>query len=146
MKLRWPGFLLECADGLLGFVWHGFCHIEVRVDRCTAATARPQGPDGSGQLVFQFRDAEAGRPDLIVVRVDVPAQSAREAERFLALLRHDHAVPDRPSEPADDAGLERVPLDGPEWLAAPASPVSEELFRDVMARVAGDSGDAGDTA
>ncbi|MBT2405030.1 MULTISPECIES: hypothetical protein [unclassified Streptomyces] len=133
MRLGWPYFTLKYNGAQLEFEWQGACLIEVHVHRCVSAGLHPPGPDGTGQLVFQFSGAESGSSDLIETHIDVPAQSLPETERFLAMLRHDHGVPGRSQGEAEDTELKRVPR-GDGWLVSDAGPASEELFRDVMAR------------
>ncbi|MFC9605933.1 hypothetical protein ACFTTN_20995 [Streptomyces niveus] len=133
MKLGWPYFTLKNNGGQLEFEWQGAGVMEFHIDRCVSAALRPQGHDRAVQLVFQFNIAEPNASDLVETRIDVPAQNVRETERFLAVLRRDHKVPDRSHVETDDSGLERVPnSDG--WLVSDAGPASEELFREVLAR------------
>lgn len=133
VKLGWPYFTLKNNGAQLEFEWQGAGVMEFHIDRCVSATLRPQGQDRAAQLVFQFNFAEPNAADLFETRIDVPEQNLRETERFLAILRSDHEVPDRSHPETDDSGLERVPS-GDGWFVSDAGPASEELFREVLAR------------
>jgi hypothetical protein len=141
VKLDWPEFQLECADdGLLTFGWRRFGKIISRVRHCASVRLVPQGADGACQWIFQLRHPEPPTPGLVVVRVDVPPDRVREAEDYTELLRRRFGIPERLDDAEEDAGLERVPVNSHDWIVAPASEASEELFRDVMARIAADPG------
>jgi hypothetical protein len=140
VRLHWSEFKLWCEGGTLTFTWTGSCVIEVGLNRCVSSTLGPPGPDGASQWVFHFREPQGPPPGLIVVRVDVPARWVQGAEEFVAMLERDHGIQGRRDEAGEDADLERIPLDVQRWTVAPAGQDSEELFRDVMARIASDPG------
>ncbi|GAA2636030.1 hypothetical protein [Streptomyces vastus] len=141
MKLDWPDFELECtADGRLIFDWHGFCRIGFNVRRCASIRLVPQGPDGAHQWIFQLRAQERPTPGLLVIRVDVPQDRVNEADEYTEVLRRHYGVPERQDDAGEDTPLERTPVDSQQWIVAPAGAASEELFQDVMARVADDPG------
>lgn len=141
MKLNWPDFQLECArDGHLVFNWPKFCRIQSNAHRCVSLRLVPQSSDGACQWIFQLRDTERTASGLVVVRVDVPPDRVRDAKEVTELLLRRYAIPDHQDEKAEEAELERVPMDAQEWIVTPASPASEELFRDVMVRIVGDTG------
>ncbi|MFD5698590.1 hypothetical protein [Streptomyces lasiicapitis] len=137
MRLEWPGFHLACEEGRLEFSWSGAGVLEMGVERCEAAMCRGSETGGGLQLVFRFRPVPDSAASPTVVRVDVPNQYEQSALSFVERLWHQHQVPDRPEPTVEDTGLERVP-DDPEWFVAPVHPASEELFRDVMIRIADD--------
>jgi hypothetical protein len=141
VRLQWQDFRLDCdSDGQLVFEWPKFCRIASHARLCASVRLVPQGAGGAGQWIFQLRSPERRTPGLVVVRVDVPPDLLREAEEYTELLRRHFGIPDHQDEAAEDAELGRVPVESREWIVAPAGEASEELFRDVMARVAGDSG------
>lgn len=141
MKLDWPDFQLDCAtDGSLTFTWSRFCSIASKTRHCAYVRLVPQGSDGAYQWIFQLRAPQRPTPGLVVVRIDVPPERVREAEEYTELLRERFTLPDRPDDSSEDAVLERVPPNARGWIVAPAGAASEELFRDVMARVADDTG------
>ncbi|NUP33952.1 MAG: hypothetical protein HOU01_19910 [Streptomycetaceae bacterium] len=141
MKLDWPEFQLECdRDGYLTFRWPSYSLIKSNVCHCSCVRLLPQGSDELSQWVFHLRFPEGPTPGLLVVRVDVPLDRLEEAEQYTDLLRRRHGVPEHATDPTEDGGFQRVPLDTPEWMAAPASTASEELFAAVTARVEGDTG------
>lgn len=133
VKLGWPYFTLKNNGAQLEFEWQGAGVMEFHIDRCVSAALRPQGHDRAVQLVFQFSTAKPNASDLVVTRIDVPEQNLRDTERFLAVLRRDHEVPDLSQVETDDSGLKRVPI-GDGWFVSDAGPASEELFREVLAR------------
>ncbi|WP_395572431.1 hypothetical protein [Streptomyces sp. BK79] len=142
MRLDWPDFRLEC-DGVTGRLylrWGRFCDFATHVRRCAHVRLVPRGSDGWCQWIFQFAVGEGPTPGLVVVRVDVAPDRVREAEEYTDLLRRRFGVPDLPEEGPEEDPLERVPQDAPEWVTAPAGPATEELFRTVLTRVAGDAG------
>ncbi|MEV6051850.1 hypothetical protein [Streptomyces sp. NPDC052107] len=141
MKLDWPEFELECDDaGYLTFHWLRYGRFRSHVRHCSQLRLLPQGSDGLSQWVFHLRFPEGPTPGLLVVRVDVPADRQEEAQEYTEVLRRRFGVLEQAPDAAEEAGLERVPLDAPEWLAAPASGTSEDLFAAVMARVDSDTG------
>ncbi|KUL43153.1 hypothetical protein [Streptomyces regalis] len=141
MKLDWPEFGLECRDdGRLIFVWRRYSRIESNVRHCSHVRLLPQGPDELSQWVFHLRFPEGPTPGLVVVRVDVPPDRLQEAEEYTDLLRRHYGVPEHAPDAVEDTGLRRVPQEGAEWIATPASDASEELFAAVMARAEGDTG------
>ncbi|MES4889320.1 hypothetical protein [Streptomyces sp. NPDC096012] len=142
MKLDWPEFELECnGAGYLTFHWPRYGRIRSHVGHCTRLRLLPQGADGLSQWVFHLRFPEGPTPGLLVVRVDVPADRQDEARDYGDLLRRHFGIPEDPDDEAGETGLPRVPLDDTrEWVAAPASDASEELFAAVAARVDGDTG------
>ncbi|GAA3843014.1 hypothetical protein ACFS5L_35565 [Streptomyces phyllanthi] len=140
MKLDWQDFRLECAEGLLALLWPGFCTVEAKVDHCVSIRLVPHGPDGGAQWIFQLRAPERSVPGVIVVRADVPAAFVPRAEQCTAALRDEYGIPDHHEDTAEEEGLQRVPSGSRDWLVAPASDESQELFQDVMARIAADPG------
>lgn len=136
-----PDFELECDEaGYLIFLWHRYGRFKSHVRNCSQLRLLPQGADGLSQWVFTLRFPEGPTPGLVVVRVDVPADRLKEAEDYTELLRRRFGIPEQAPDTAEESGLRRVPLDTPEWLNAPASPASEELFAAVTARVDDDTG------
>ncbi|MER5941078.1 hypothetical protein ABT121_27555 [Streptomyces sp. NPDC001928] len=141
MRFDWPDFTLECReDDRLDFVWPRYGRIASNVRHCTRLRLLPPGSDGLSQWIFHLRFPEGPTPGLLVVRVDVPADRLQEAQDFTDLLRRRFKIPEQAPDGAEDEELRRVPLDEPEWIAAPASNASEELFTTVMARAQGDTG------
>lgn len=152
MRLDWPEFQLHCHDdGRLAFVWRRYSLVKSDIEHCTRIQLLQQGPDGLSPWLFHLRFPEGPTPGLLVVRVDVPADRLQEAEEYTDLLRRRYAIPERAEEsetagepeentedPAEETGFQRVPLDAPEWLVAPAGAASEELFGAVLAHVDGD--------
>ncbi|MGN5377996.1 hypothetical protein ACQ4WX_10945 [Streptomyces lasalocidi] len=136
-----PGFELDCDEaGYLNFYWHHYGRFKSNVGNCSQLRLLPQGSDGRSQWVFTLRFPEAPTPGLVVVRVDVPADRLKEAEDYTELLRRRFGIPEQVPDTTEESGLRRVPLDTPEWLNAPASPASEELFAAVTARIDDDTG------
>ncbi|MBY8842554.1 hypothetical protein [Streptomyces sp. SP2-10] len=141
MRLDWPEFELDCdASGYLTFTWRRYGRVRTHARHCTHLRLLPQGSDGLSRWVFQLRFPEGPTPGLLVVRVDVPADRQEEAEQYGDLLRRRYGIPEQAPDAEEEAGLQRVPLDTEEWMAAPASTASEELFAAVTARVDGDTG------
>ncbi|ANP53701.1 hypothetical protein J2Z21_008019 [Streptomyces griseochromogenes] len=141
MKLDWPDFELTCdGNGSLTFLWRRHSRIESHVGLCSGVRLLPQGSDGLSQWVFHLRFPKGPTPGLLVVRVDVPPDRLEEAQQYTDLLRRRFGVPEHATNHAEEAGFQRVPLDGPEWIAAPASAASEELFDAVTARAESDAG------
>jgi hypothetical protein len=134
-------------------------------DCVSASLRRPKEAGEGHRLVFRFRfPGVAAGTESVVIRVDVPPAALEPAQRFVTMLWRDHSVPDQaeaemeaeaegePEEGAEegtaaDAGpgtvaettpdapeLARVP-EGRDWIVNPVGPRSEELFRDVMARL-----------
>lgn len=141
MKLDWPDFELDCDEsGYLTFQWHRYGRVRSLVRHCTQLRLLPQGSDGLSQWVFHLRFPEGPTPGLLVVRVDVPTDRQKEAEDYTELLRRRFGIPEHAPDTAEESELKRVPLDTAEWLTAPASAASEELFAAVTARVDSDTG------
>jgi hypothetical protein len=141
VKLDWPEFQLECrGDGRLTFAWRRYSSVASHVDHCSHVRLLPQGSDGLSQWVFHLRFPEGPTQGLLVVRVDVPPDRMEEAEEYTELLRRRFHIPEQAPDTGEEAGLQRVPLDTQEWIAAPAGPASEELFALVSARIDGDTG------
>jgi hypothetical protein len=141
VKLDWPEFEVECDQtGHLVFHWLRYGKVRSHVRRCSQLRLLPQGSDGLSQWVFHLRFPEGPTPGLLVVRVDVPADLLEEAEGYTEQLRRRFGIPEQAGDTAEEPELRRVPLDAPQWLAAPASAASEELFAAVRARVDGDVG------
>ncbi|GHE09255.1 hypothetical protein [Streptomyces alanosinicus] len=147
MKLDLPDFELNCDEaGRLTFFWHRYGKVSSHVGNCSQLRLLPQGSDGLSQWVFHLRFPEGPTPGFVMVRVDVPADRQEEVQVFTDLLRRCFSIPEIPEVPepatdtAEESGLQRVPLDTAEWLAAPASSASEELFATVTARVDGATG------
>ncbi|MFI5978241.1 hypothetical protein [Streptomyces sp. NPDC051452] len=141
MKLDWPEFELECDHaGYLTFRWPRYGLVKSHVRHCSRLRLLPQGADGLSQWVFHLRYPAGPTPGLLVVRVDVPADRQGEAMQYGDLLRRRFEIPEDPQDDAEESGWRRVPLDEREWVTAPASDASEELFAAVTARVDGDTG------
>jgi hypothetical protein len=141
VTLDWPEFRLAChSDGFLTFTWSRYSSIKSEARHCTHVRLLPQGPDGLSQWVFHLRFPEGPTPGLLVVRVDVAADRLEEAEQYTDLLRRRFGIPEQPPDAAVEAGWQRVPVDSPEWIAAPAGAASEELFAAVSARIDADTG------
>ncbi|MEV5874861.1 hypothetical protein AB0L75_11630 [Streptomyces sp. NPDC052101] len=141
MKLDWPDFELECdPTGHLVFHWLRYGKVRSHVRSCSQLRLVPQGADGLSQWVFHLRFPEGPTPGLLVVRVDVPADRQEEAAEYTEKLQQSFGIPEHAPDTAEESELQRVPLDAPGWLNAPASPASEELFAAVTARVDSDTG------
>jgi hypothetical protein len=140
VRLDWPEFQLDCrGDGHLVFLWPRYGVVKSNVEHCVRMRLLPQGADGLSQWVFHLRVPEGPTPGLLVVRVDVPPDRLEEAEQYTDLLRRRFGVPEHPPGTAEDSGLQRVPLETPEWIAAPAGAASEELYAVIAARIDGDA-------
>ncbi|MFF3942351.1 hypothetical protein [Streptomyces phaeofaciens] len=141
MRLDWPDFQLEVRpDGHLRFEWRRYGRVGSHVSFCDQLRLLPQGADGLSQWVFHLRYPAGPTPGLLVVRVDVPAERLPEAEEYTERLRRHFRIPEHRDDAAEEAPIQRVPLEAPQWIAAPAGAASEELFAAVMARVDGDPG------
>ncbi len=138
MKLDLPGASVELLDGTFVFGWHGFGVLDMSVACCTSLHTRDHGRQGEVQLVFQFRPegAGAGASGMVMIRVDVPAQYAASAVRFMTKAR---ARCDLVAS-ADDGGQEgtvsRIPRDSPHWITASTNADSEELYGEIIDRIA----------
>ncbi|MET9732514.1 hypothetical protein ABZZ79_18255 [Streptomyces sp. NPDC006458] len=143
--VQWPDFRLDwLKQGYLRFTWDGYCVIECDARSCVEVRLVPQESDGTHQWIFRLRMDVPLTPGLVVVRADVPPERLLEAQEVTELLRKRLRLPahqEEETEPAEEAApLERVPLDSPDWIAAPAGPASEELFGAVMANIAESGG------
>ncbi|MEU9294781.1 hypothetical protein [Streptomyces sp. NPDC048266] len=134
-------------------------------DCVSASLRHPKEAGEGHRLVFRFRfPGAAAGTESVVIRVDVPPAAVEQAQRFVGVLWRDYSVPDQADaereaeaggepekgaeeETAAGAGpgavaettsdapeLARVP-GGRGWIVNPVGPRSEELFRDVMARL-----------
>lgn len=135
--LKWTGFELTYREGTLELRWSTTAVLDANAARCAAASLRLRPDDGSGQLAFRFRSEGPGATDLIAVRIDVPAAHVRDAEQLIERLRREHNIPDRERD-KETLQLDRIPVEADDWLLAPTSPVSEQLFDEVMNRIASD--------
>ncbi|MGW3100888.1 hypothetical protein [Streptomyces sp. NPDC001100] len=139
LRLAWPGFQLKYNEGLLELSWPDAAVLEAKAERCAEASLGPVSGDGSAQLMFKFRSASSDATDLIVVRVGVPAAHIQGVEHLIQRLRREHGVPDRRTDEDESADLSRLPARGPGWVLAPTGAASEELFDEVMDRIANDT-------
>ena len=137
--LKWPGFQLEYGEGVLQLHWPSAAVLEVKAERCAEASLGPVPGDGSAQLMLRFRSTPSDATDLILVRVGVPAAHIQGAEHLIQRLRREHGVPDRRTDEDESADLSRLPARAPGWVLAPTGVASEELFDEVMDRVANDT-------
>lgn len=141
MRLDWPEFELNCdKHGYLTFTWVRYSSIKSHVHNCSHVRLLAQGADGLSQWFFHLRFPEGPTPGHLVVRVDVPPDRLEEAEQYTELLRRHFGIPEHAPDAAEEAPLQRVPLDVPEWMVSSASAESEELFAAVMARVEDETG------
>lgn len=138
MRLDLPGASVQLADGTFAFVWHAFGALDVSVARCTSLHTRAHGQQGEVQLVFHFRPegAGAGASGMVMIRVDVPAQYAASAVRFMTEARVRYGI----VASADDGGQEdtvsRIPRNNRHWITAPTNADSEELYGEIFDRIA----------
>ncbi|MEU8139861.1 hypothetical protein [Streptodolium elevatio] len=135
LHLQWPGFQLDYCEGTLQLRWPAAVIMDAKAERCAAASLRSRSEDGSGQLTLRFKSAAPETTDLIAVRVDVPVGHVGRVEGLVELLRREHGVPDRPGD-EETSDLVRIPAEEADWLVAPTGPASEQLFDEVMDRVA----------
>lgn len=138
MRLHLPGAWVRLADGIFTFDWHDSGVLEMSIARCTSLHSRPHGQQGDIQLIFWFRPevTSARASGMVMVRVDVPAQDAASAVRFVTEVRATYGIPG----PADDGGQEdtvsRIPRDDGNWITGPTNADSEELYGEILDRIA----------
>lgn len=116
------------ADGDLGRLY-------VEPACCRSLAGRLSDHDGSLRLTFRFRPSGAGAGD-VVAEIVVGADQAESAWRFAQWFARTYRVEDVSASWWDDAepsAGERE--ESRDWLSAPVSPATRDLFRSVMARL-----------
>jgi hypothetical protein len=124
-------------------------YLSLPPERCASVFARRFGDDGAIRLVFRF--VLTGSE--MAIAVGVPPDAVEEARRFVARLERIYGIgevswlppePEAEPEPEPEAEPERpAPAPGPgpgdrqDWVSAPVSPETRELYDAVMARLTG---------
>lgn len=139
MRLQGVDAVLTAGERL-EFRWGDSDRLSVAPEACVAVYSRPFDRDGSLRLVFRLRPTTSevnGASHITVGMVIAPGHAGRAWEFVQVLVGvygiEDVAWIDRskvvPEQPA------RIPVDGPDWLNAPASPRTEELLTWVSRRL-----------
>jgi hypothetical protein len=136
VRLDLPGARVQLADGAFAFSWHGFGALDVSVARCTSLHTRAHGQQGEVQLVFQFRPEGKGASGMVMIRVDVPAQYAASAERFMTQARVRYGIVASAGDGGQEDTVSRIPRDSRHWITAPTNADSEELYGEIFDRIA----------
>ncbi|MFD3678985.1 hypothetical protein [Streptomyces sp. NPDC058613] len=72
---------------------------------------------------------------MVMVRLDVPAQSAASAGRFVADVRAGYGLAGSADDDGREEAVSRIPRDVGEWITVPSNEDSEELYREVFDRI-----------
>ncbi|MET7319640.1 hypothetical protein [Streptomyces sp. NPDC005549] len=129
---RWLVFSWSPRDGGAGGVGGRLC---VEPESCLSVAGRLSGPDGGLRLAFRFRPAGTRAGDLVAEIVVGPDQ-AEPAWQFVQWFAYTYRVEDVSASWWDDAGPSAVEREeSRDWLSAPVSPATRDLFRSVMARL-----------
>ncbi|NEV87021.1 hypothetical protein GUR47_10155 [Streptomyces tendae] len=130
---RWLVFSWSRRDGVAGGVG-GRLYVEPAC--CLSVAGRLSDQDGSLRLTFRFRPSGVSAGD-VVAELVVGADQAEPAWQFTQWFAHTYRVEDVSASWWDDdaepsAGERERSRD---WLGAPVSPATRDLFRSVMARL-----------
>jgi hypothetical protein len=107
----------------------------VEPECCVSIAGRVSGPGADLRLTFRFRPAGASPGDL-VAEIVVGAEQAEPAWQFAQWFAHTYRVDDVSASWWDDAEPSAVEREeSRDWLSAPVSPATRDLFRSVMARL-----------
>ncbi|MCX4794317.1 hypothetical protein OG497_09325 [Streptomyces sp. NBC_01242] len=136
MKLDLPDASVRVVDGTFAFVWRGSGALDMSVDRCASLRTRAHGHQGEVQLIFQFRLEGAETGGMVIVRIDVPAQYAASAERFMTEARVRYGIVTPEDDSNQEETVSRIPRDDPHWINAPAHADSEGLYGEIFDRIA----------
>ncbi|MFE9859741.1 hypothetical protein [Streptomyces sp. NPDC005780] len=127
---------MTVADGTITFVWRGFGMMDMAVDHCASLRSRAHGLQGEVQLIFQFRLEGAETGGMVMVRIDVPAQYAASAERFVTEARARYNIVTPADDSDQDETVRRIPRDDQNWINASAHADSEGLYGEIFDRIA----------
>ncbi|MFB7650553.1 MULTISPECIES: hypothetical protein [unclassified Streptomyces] len=129
---RWLVFSWSRRDGSAGGVG-GRLYMEP--ESCRSVAGRLSGHDGSLRLTFRFRPTGVSVGD-VVAEIVVGAHQVDSAWQFAQWFAHTYRVEDVSASWWDDAEPSAVEREeSRDWLSAPVSPATRNLFRSVMARL-----------
>ncbi|MFG2315476.1 hypothetical protein [Streptomyces tendae] len=133
---RWLVFSWSRRDGAAGGVAGGVGgRLYVEPASCLSVAGRLSDHDGSLRLTFRFRPSGVSVGD-VAAEIVVGADQAEPAWQFVQWFAHTYRVEDVSASWWDDAEPSAgEPERSRDWLSAPVSPATRDLFRSVMARL-----------
>lgn len=139
MRLQGVDAVVEAGERL-EFRWGRSDRLSLAPEACAAVYSRPYDRNGSLRLVFRFRPtpSEVNGASHITVGIVVTPEHAGRAWEFVQVLVAVYGIADVAWTDGSKVVPEqaaRIPVDGPDWLNAPASPRTEELLTWVSRRL-----------
>jgi len=140
-RLELPGASVRVDEQTMTFTWHAFGLMQLPVRHCASLHTRTNTEQSGMQLIFRFRPETAGEgaAGMVMIRLDVPADHAQPATRFVSEIRAEHGLVEPAEEQAEEGGVQTIPAESPDWVVSPTNADYEELHREIFGRISAES-------